>query len=316
MRIAVFGTGAVGGYFGGRLALAGADVHLIARGGQLDALRASGLRVRSVRGDIDVALPATDDPAEIGSCDFVLFCVKSYDTVSAAAALAPLLGEETAVVTLQNGVDNESRIAAAVGSGHVMGGVAFILAALEEPGLIVDSGGPGTLAFGELDGTISRRGQRLLDCCQAAGIGSELVNDIEVRLWRKFAFICAQAGMTAATRLPIGDIRAAEPTWLMFRRIVAEVVALASAEGVALPAVVVEQTCTFAESLEPDGFSSLYRDLVKGRRLELEALHGFVSSRSRAHGLNAPMSEVVYALLQPHATRADAAAARLQQLND
>jgi 2-dehydropantoate 2-reductase len=300
-RIAVLGAGSVGGYFGGRLARAGADVHLIARGAALRALRERGLRVRSVRGDFDVALPATDEPAEVGPVDVVLFCVKSYDTGEAAEGLRPLLGPETAVLSLQNGVDNEEQIAAAVGWQHVMGGAAFIFASLAEPGVVVDAGGPGSLVFGELDGSCSDRGSRLLALCEEAGVPAELVPDIRSRLWEKFAFICAQAGMTACTRLPIGEIRASPPAWAMFRRIVAEVVALAGAEGVALSDNAEERIADFAQSLEPAGYSSLYHDLVEGRRIELEALHGHVARRSRDHGIEAPMCEAVHALLAPQA---------------
>ncbi|HEV3408544.1 MAG TPA: 2-dehydropantoate 2-reductase [Gaiellaceae bacterium] len=310
MKIAVFGAGGVGGYFGGRLARAGADVHLIARGAHLRALREHGLRVRSVRGDFEVSPPATDDPADIGACDVVFFCVKAYDTDEAARRLSPLLHRETAVISLQNGVDNEEKLAAVVGSTHVLPGAAFIFASIGEPGVVVDAGGPGSLVFGEPDGVATERGQRLLALCKAAGVPAEFVPDIRVRLWAKFVFICAQAGMTACTRLPIGEIRATPASWEMFRRILAEVAALAAAEDVALPADQVASIMAFAEALEPGGFSSLYHDLVGGRRMELEALHGFVVRRSRHHGLPAPMTEAVYALLKPHADAADPSSRR------
>jgi len=148
MRIAVYGAGGVGGYFGGRLAQAGADVHLIARGAHLQVLRTHGLRVRSVKGDFAVRLPATDDPADVGPCDYVLFCVKAFDTEPAAVRLGPLLGEDTAVVSLQNGVDNEEKLARVVGPAHVMGGAAFIFAGISEPGVIVHTGGPTTSPSG------------------------------------------------------------------------------------------------------------------------------------------------------------------------
>lgn len=304
MRIAVLGAGGVGGYFGGRLARAGADVHLIARGDHLRALREHGLRVHSVRGDFEVSLPATDATVEIGPCDVVLFCVKSYDTEAAADRLPPLLHEKTAVISLQNGIDNEETIAAAVGSGHVVGGAAFIFASVAEPGVIVDAGGPGSIVFGELDGKRSERGERFLALCEDAEIPAELVPDIRARLWDKFAFICAQAGMTACTRLPIGEIRATPETWEMFRRIVGEVAELAAAEEIHLSDDEVDRITSFAQALEPTGFSSLYHDLVEGRPLELEALHGFVVRRSRQHGLQTPMTEAVYALLRPHAKAA------------
>jgi len=157
MRIAVYGAGGVGGYFGGRLAQAGAQVHFIARGAHLQALREHGLRVRSVKGDFEVQAPATDDPADVGPCDFVLFCVKTFDTEAAAARLGPLVGEGTAVVSLQNGVENEEKLARAIGADHVMGGAAFIFAEIAVPGVIAHTGGPTSITFGELDGSASQR---------------------------------------------------------------------------------------------------------------------------------------------------------------
>src|SRR5499427_10894142 len=175
MRIAVYGAGGVGGYFGARLANAGAEVQFIARGAHLQALRERGLNVRSVKGDIEVRAPATDDPAEVGPCDFVLFCVKTFDTDAAAARLGPLIGAGTAVVSLQNGVENEDKLARAVGDDHVMGGAAFIFAEIAEPGVIAHTGGPAGITFGELDGGISGRAGRLLACCERSGFGAELL---------------------------------------------------------------------------------------------------------------------------------------------
>jgi 2-dehydropantoate 2-reductase len=304
VRIAVVGAGGVGCYFGGRLARAGGDIHLLARGRHLRAIRDNGLRISGARGEFAVALPATDDPADIGPSNIVLFCVKSYDTEAAVELLPPLLHATTAVVSLQNGIDNDEKIAARVGPEHVMGGAAFIFASVVEPGVVHDAGGPGSLVFGELDGSTSARGEALLAMCEKAGIPAELVTDIRVRLWDKFAFICAQAGMTACTHLPIGEVRAIPETWAMFRKIVDEVVALGAAEGVGLPSETGPKIARFAQALPAGGFSSLYHDLVGGRPLELEALHGFVVQRSRAHGLAAPMSEAVYALLKPHAVPA------------
>jgi 2-dehydropantoate 2-reductase len=304
VRIAVVGAGGVGCYFGGRLARAGGDIHLLARGRHLRAIRDHGLRISGAREEFAVALPATDDPADIGPSDIVLFCVKSYDTEAAVELVPPLLNATTAVVSLQNGIDSDEKIAARVGPEHVMGGAAFIFASVVEPGVVHDAGGPGSLVFGELDGSTSARGEALLAMCKKAGIPAELVTDIRVRLWDKFAFICAQAGMTACTRLPIGEVRAIPETWAMFRKIVDEVVALGAAEGVGLPSETGPKITRFAQALPAGGFSSLYHDLVGGRRLELEALHGFVVQRSRAHGLAAPMNEAVHALLKPHAVPA------------
>jgi 2-dehydropantoate 2-reductase len=174
MRIAVYGAGGVGGYFGGRLAQAGTEVHFIDRGAHLRALRNHGLRVQSVKGDFAVQVPATDDPAQVGPCDYVLFCVKAFDTEPAAARLGPLLGEGTAVLSLQNGVDNEEKLARSIGPDHVMGGAAFVFAGKAEPGVIVHTGGPTSITFGELDGQVTERAQRLLECCQRAGFAAEV----------------------------------------------------------------------------------------------------------------------------------------------
>jgi 2-dehydropantoate 2-reductase len=303
MRIAVYGAGGVGGYFGGRLAQAGADVHFIARGAHLRALRENGLKVRSVKGDFEARAPATDDPAEIGWCDIVLFCVKTFDTDAAAARLAPLVGEDTAVVPLQNGVENVDKIARAVGDGHVMGGAAFIFAQIAEPGVIAHTGGPASITFGELDGRASPRAKRLLACCEQAGIEADLSASIKTVLWAKLAFICAQAGLTAAVRLPIGEIRTAPAAWAAFSRLVAEVCAVAEADGTPVPRAAQERALALAQAAEPGSFSSLHDDLVAGRRMELEALHGFVVRRAAQHGLAVPMSEAVYAILQPWAIR-------------
>jgi len=303
MRVAVYGAGGVGGYFGGRLAQSGAKVHLIARGAHLHAIREDGLRVRSVKGDFEVRPPATDDPADIGPCDFVLFCVKTLDTDAAAARLGPLIGEGTAVVSLQNGVENEDKLARAVGEDHVMGGAAFIFAQIAGPGVIWHTGGPASITFGELDGRTSSRAERLLACCEQAGIDAELSANIKTVLWAKLAFICAQAGLTAAARLPIGEIRTAAAAWAAFGRLVDEVCAVAEADGNPVPQAAKQRALALAQAAEPGSFSSLYDDLVAGRRMELEALHGFVVRRAAQHGLAVPTSEALYAILQPWAIR-------------
>jgi len=305
VKIAVYGAGGVGGYFGGRLALAGHEVHLIARGDHLDAIRQHGLRVDSVRGGFDVRVPATDDPGQIGPSDIVLFCVKSYDTAAAASRLAPLLGDATAVVSLQNGVDNESTLADAIGWRHVVGGASFIFATITGPGVIDHTGGPASLAFGEFGDSGTMAGPRsdrvlaLAEACRAADIPTDVPDDIRVVLWSKYAFICAQAGMTATTRLPIGDIRECEPSWRMFATLVAEAAAVARAEGVPLPDSVVDDHLRATMKLEPTGRSSLYHDLATGHRMELEALHGTLSRLGARHGVPTPATDAVYAILSP-----------------
>ena len=308
MKVAVFGTGGVGGYFGGRLAIAGTEVHLIARGAHLEALKTSGLRVTSPKGDFQIDLPATDDPSQIGPCDYVLFSVKSFDTDDAAAQLRTLMGDETAILSFQNGVDNEEKIARVVGREHVMGGAAYIFSGIVEPGVVAHTGGPAHIVFGEMDGSRSQRGERFLAMCREAGIDAELSDAIDRVLWDKFAFICAQAGLTAAVRLPIGDVRTVEESWSAFRRVVEEVRAVAAAEGIELPSDTVDRHASFAERLEPTGFSSLYDDLTNGRRMELEALHGTVVRQAHFHGISVPVSEMIYAILRPWAVRNEVAA--------
>ena len=232
MKIGVIGAGGVGGYFGARLAQSGLEVGFVARGDHLRAIRQHGLRIRSVLGDATVDVVASDDPSDIGPCDVVLFCVKSFDTVTATALLPVLLGSGGAVLSLQNGVDNEEILAEVFGANRVIGGAAYIFSTVAEPGVIEHTGGPARLVFGELDGQPSERTESLLSACQDSGIDAEIAKNIRVALWTKFAFICATAGMTAATRLPLGDIRSSPESWDMFARIINEVAELARREGV------------------------------------------------------------------------------------
>jgi 2-dehydropantoate 2-reductase len=299
MKIGVVGAGGVGGYYGARLASAGAEVGLIARGDHLAAIRERGLQVRADDGDFTVRLAASDDPAEIGPCDAVLFCVKSYDTDRAAALLGPLLSPETGVLSLQNGVDNEERIASRTGPEHVLGGVSFILAHIAEPGVVEQIGSVRRVIFGELDGARSERVTRLLAEFQKAEIDTELADDIRVVLWDKFAYLCALAGLTAATRLPIDKLLAVPETRNLFRDVVREVALVARAEGIELAEDIVDQKTAFAETLGPDSYSSLHHDLVTGHRLELDALHGELTRRAARHGIPVPVSEMIYSLLRP-----------------
>jgi 2-dehydropantoate 2-reductase len=299
MKIGVVGAGGVGGYYGARLALAGLEVGLIARGDHLAAIRERGLRVRADDGDFTVRVAASDDPAEIGPCDAVLFCVKSYDTDQAAVLLGPLLKPETGVVSLQNGVDNEEKIAARVGPEHVLGGASFILAHIAEPGVVEQIGSVRRVIFGELDGSRSERVERLLAEFRNAEIDSDIANDIRVVLWDKFAFLCALAGLTTVTRLPIDKLLAVPETRQLFREMVQEVSLVARAEGIELADDIVDQKTAFADTLGPDSFSSLHHDLVTGHRLELDALHGELTRRAARQGIHIPVSEMIYALLRP-----------------
>lgn len=304
MRVAVLGTGGVGGYLGARLADAGtADVHLLARGPHLAAMQERGLELRSIDGGCHVELPATADPADVGPVDVVVFTVKSNDTRTAAADLDPMLGPDTAVISFQNGVDNEAWIAEEIGDEHVLGGVAYIFSTIAEPGAIDHTGGPSRFVFGELDGARSDRALAFLEACQSAGVDAELSEDVRPVLWRKFVLMCCVGGMTAATRLPLGAIRDDPRAWDMFEGVAREATAVAATEGVGLPDDTVEQTLDLARRLGADSYSSLYYDLVHDKPLELEALNGAVVRRGRQHEVAVPMNEAITALLSPWAAR-------------
>jgi 2-dehydropantoate 2-reductase len=298
VRIAVFGTGGVGGYYGGRLAQAGAEVHLVARGAHLEALRKDGLRVTSPNGDMSLQLPATDDPADIGPCDFVLFAVKSYDTIEAAAGLGPLLQDGTAVVSLQNGIENEGLLAKAIGADHVMGGVSYILAGISEPG-VIEHIGVDRIIVGELDGARSRRARLLVDLLVAVGVTAELSDHITYAIWEKYGLICAHAGMTAATRSPLGVVLSTPVTRAMLHQLLVELVAIAHAEGVPLPADYADARLSYLEGVDPSASSSLALDLSRGNRIELEALHGAALRLADRHGVDVPVLRSIYALLKP-----------------
>lgn len=299
MKIGIVGAGGVGGYYGGQLARVGIEIGFLARGRQLAAIRERGLRVRTTEEDFTVRVTASDDPAEIGACDAVLFCVKSYDTVEAAALLDPLLKPGTAVVSLQNGVDNEDKIAARIGPEHVLGGASFILAQIAEPGVVERTGTLQRIVFGELDGSGSERADALLAVCREAGIDAHVTDDIRRVLWDKYAFLCALAGLTAVTRMPIDELMRVPESRELFRQMVREAVIVARAEGVDLGDELADEKTEFAAGLEPGGFSSLHHDLVTGRRIELDALHGELVRRASRHNLSVPVTAIVYALLRP-----------------
>ena len=301
MHVAVMGTGGTGGFFGGLLARAGEDVTFVARRAHLAAIRERGLRVKSrLSGDFTLRVKATDDPREISPVDLILFCVKTYDTERAVEQMHPLVGPDTVILSVQNGIDSAERIAEAVGSKPVVGGVAHVFSAIEGPGVIAQTAGPGRILFGELVGGPSPRTERLLQTFRRAGITAELSADIRVTLWEKFLFICGNGGVTALTRLPLGVIRACPETSSLLREVLQEVEEVARARGISLPRGCVEQVVAFNASIEPEARSSLYHDLAAGRRLELEALNGTVVRLGREHGVPTPFNFAVYAALKPY----------------
>jgi 2-dehydropantoate 2-reductase len=301
VHIVVMGSGGVGGYFGAKLLRAGAEVTMVARGPHLEAMRRAGLAVRSaVEGDAVVRPAAVERLEGVARADAVLFCVKSFDTEDAAARLWSVLGPDTPVLSLQNGVDNEDKIDAQLGVGRAMGGVAQVFATIEAPGVIRHHAA-GRIVLGELDGRVSERAERLRDAFARAEIPVELSKDIRRALWEKYVLICAVAGLTAATRETIGVIRETPATWRLFRVILEEATALGRAAGVDLPADTVDRTVAFAESIPPGNRASLAQDLLQSRRLELEALHGHAARLGERLGVPTPAIFAVYAALLPHA---------------
>lgn len=308
MRIAVMGAGGTGGYFGAMVGRAGTDVTFIARGAHLEAMRERGLAIRSrLAGDFTVPVRATDDPVQVGPVDAVLFCVKAYDTGAAAALIRPLIGAGTLVLPLQNGVDTVERLAAALGQEHVIGGAAFITATIAEPGVIAQTAGQGKILLGEVAGGTSARTTRLQEALAGAGIPAEVHPDIRVAMWEKFIFICGFSGVTALTRVAIGTILASDACSTLLRGVMEEVAAVAHAAGVAVPDGSVERGLALAARFETWARGSLYHDLARGHRLELEALNGTVVRIGRDYAVPTPLNFAIYAALQPYAEGAPAA---------
>lgn len=302
MRIAIVGAGAVGCYFGGRLAEAGNTVHFLARGEQLRALRENGLSVHSELGDLrQLEVEATDDPHGIGPADVVLVTVKSYDLPEAINAVQLLIDDDTAVIGLQNGVTAEEELSQAIGEDRVLGGVAYIEAVVASPGAVEHRSSFARLVFGELDGNASARARDFEEACRAAGIEAQLSEDIVAELWKKWVFICAFSGMTALCRRPIGEIMADPDLSASYRLILEEVAALAGARGVELPEDLVEERFAFSRDvLDPRMRSSLLADLEAGKRLEVDALNGHAVRMGRRLAVSTPANLLVYSALKPY----------------
>ena len=310
MKIAVMGSGGIGGYFGGLLAHAGKDVTFIARGSHLDAIQKNGLQVKSVAGDFHVRAKATHDPATVGPVDLVLFCVKGYDTETAGAQVRPLIGRETTVLSLLNGVDVCETLAVLLGEEHVMAGVVHILSTISAPGVISQTAGPRTIRFGEEDGRATPRADRILGVLKEAGILADLSPRIQVDLWEKFVFICAQGGVTALSGLSIGEILASSEATVFYRAVMEEVAAVGRAKGVPLSSDAADRAMAFARGLQPGMRSSLAHDLSQGNRLEVETLAGTVVRYGREVGVPTPLNFAVYACLKPHHEKALTARSR------
>jgi 2-dehydropantoate 2-reductase len=300
MRIAVVGAGGVGGYFGARLAAAGAEVHFLARGAHLDAMRARGLRLESPKGNLHLPhVNVTADAATIGPCDIVLFCVKLYDIERATASLPPLIGPDTIVLPFQNGVESVDLLSRAIGLPHTGGGTAYITAVIAEPGVIrhtvMDS-----LIFGELDGRRSPRLARFLETCTLAGFNATLSDQITIDIWTKFVRLSVFSGMTAVTRCPIGPIVRDPDLFAMLTDAVREARAVAVAKGVPVPSTVVDDVGVAYGRMAPEAKSSMLHDLERGRRLELPWLSGAVARLGAEIGVPTPIHGFIATVLKPY----------------
>lgn len=300
MRVAVVGAGGVGGYFGGRLAQAGIDVTFIARGATLQALRERGLRVDSIKGDFSLApVQATDDPATVGPVDAILLAVKAWQVPDAASSLGPMLGPETLVVPLENGIDAPDMLIPIVGRERVAGGLCAIVSYIVEPGHIRHAAYEPLVMFGELDHSRSERVELLRAAFEGAGVSAQVPPDIQHSMWTKFLFIAVMSGMGAITRVPVGVWRAMPELRALTTAALEEVVALARARGVDLGADAVEKTWQRYDAMDPASTASLQRDLVAGRPSELDAQLGVIVRLAKGAAVPVPVTAMIYHCLVP-----------------
>jgi len=297
LKIAIMGSGGIGGYYGARLQNGGADVTFIARGAQLKAMQENGI---ALEGDRPLHLPtvkATDDPASIGPVDMVIFSVKLRDTEMAAKAIKPVIGPETGLMSLQNGVQKDDMLAPIVGREHLLGGAAYIGVSIARPGVIRKAGTMERLAFGEFDNTISRRAQVFLDLCKASDIKADIPADISLELWQKFVVIVTMSSITSAMRSTIGPIRANPQARGFALDLMREVVAVGRARGVALEPDFAEKRIAHVDGMSPDMRASMSLDLELGRPLELPWLAGAVVDMGAKAGVPTPCCRAVRDIL-------------------
>jgi 2-dehydropantoate 2-reductase len=300
MRIAIMGSGALGGFFGGLLARAGEDVTFIARGAHLAAIRTRGLTIKSEAvGDFTISAPATDDPRTIGSVDLVLVGVKTYDLGLAAEQIRPLVGPDTLVLPLENGIQASDRLAQSLGQEPVLTGVAYVLSSLQAPG-VVKHIAQGRLLLGEPSGGPSPRVRRLAEALQGAGIACETPPDIRVPLWEKFILLSATGGAMALTRLPFGPVRESAEAGEFCRGVMDETEAVGRASGIGVPRDIAGRHWQMILGLPAAGHGSMLQDLKAGRRLELESLNGAVVRLGRELGVPTPLNFAIYAALKPY----------------
>ena len=303
MRFSILGSGAVGGYFGAKLAKSGQDVTFIARGAHLEAMRSKGLEIRSAKlGDFTVRAAAESDTSKVGPVDVVIVAVKAYDNATALPMLKPMLADTTVVLTLQNGVDSVDDVSAIAGERRTLGGTTYVATALEAPGLIVQTGVHRSIIFGEVfgdRGRITSRVQKIADAMTAADIQVTPVADGRVPIWDKFVYLAAFSGFTGASRLAIGHIWKHPHVQEMFYACCREVAAIAKAEGVTLSADRFDTLREYMNNIPPTTRSSLLIDLEQGKRIEVEALQGAAVRRAEKHGVPVPILSTLYALLKP-----------------
>lgn len=305
MRIAIYGTGGVGGYYGARLAQAGHEVWFIARGDHLKAIRQQGLRLESVAGDVHIhPTHATDSPADVGVVEVVILAVKTWQVSEAAEAMRPMIGSTTLVLPLQNGVEASSEVAKIVGKEQVLGGESRVISLIAAPGVIRHVGGPGSITFGELNGEITERAEELRDTLNAAAIPTEITPNIESTLWAKWLFVTPVGGVGAVTRAPIGIMRSQPETRAMVAGAMEEIYAVATARGLPLPPDAVATALAFLDRQPAHGTASLHRDIVEGKPSELEAWNGAVDRLGREVGIPTPIHTFIYHSLLPLERRA------------
>ncbi|HEX6731536.1 MAG TPA: 2-dehydropantoate 2-reductase [Pyrinomonadaceae bacterium] len=300
MRFAIFGSGGVGGYFGGRLAQSGNDVTFIARGDNLRALRSTGLTVESFKGDFVVSSPkATDDTSQVNSVDVVIVGVKAWQVAEAARMIKRMVGPNTCVLPLQNGVEAAAQLSSVLGEAHVLGGLCRIVAYLVGPGHIRHAGFEPSIAFGELDNSVSARVESVRDAFANAGVDVTVPSDIQEALWNKFLFISGFSGVGAVTRAPVGIVRRLPQTRSLLERAMREIHAVGHARGIKLPADAVDLALATVDALPDNATSSMQRDFIANRPSELEAQNGAVVRLGQEVGVETTVNSFVYNSLLP-----------------
>jgi 2-dehydropantoate 2-reductase len=299
MKIVIMGSGGVGGFFGAKLALAGNDVTFVARGPHLAAMLKNGLSVTSTDGDMHIDdVHATDDPSSIGTVDAIIFTPKLYDTVNAAEQIKSLVGPETIIVTLQNGISSPGMIADVVGQDCVLGGSTYIVSHIAEPGKI-EHMGPARIVFGEMNGTLSNRAQGFENVCKEAEIDVKLTDQIELEMWRKFVPLTVMSGLTAAIRGPMGTITDDPDLSALAQDAIAEVIAVGRAKGIPFPDDAVEQTYKNIGLAPRETMSSMSIDLLRGKKMELPWLSAKVAELGIELGVQTPTHKFMAAVLKP-----------------